>query len=121
MEGEVDRLRSLSWGIGAAFAHVLPDLAESAVFFACRTRNDERYWRMVSRSGKILYREDLPILKIIDPQNRPGVPIPDDLDLEALFDTAAVDICDRHNSLGAEEQSSLPASQRWALDMLRKT
>ena len=51
-EGEVVRLRSLPWGIGAAFVRQSPALAEPAVFFACRTRRDERYWRMISESAK---------------------------------------------------------------------
>ena len=119
-EGEVNRLRALSWGIGAAFVCASSELTEPVVFFACRTRNDERYWRLISQSGKILYRDDLPILRTIDPQNLPGVPIPDDLDLENLFDVAAIDICNRHNSLSVKAQStSLPASQRWALGILR--
>lgn len=118
-EGEIKRLRDLSWGMGAAFARVSPDLTEPAVFFACRTRNDERYWRMVLRSGTILYRDDLPMLRMIDPQGRPGVPIPADMDLEGLFEVAASDICDEHNSQVEGWSTMLPASQRWALDILR--
>ena len=76
-EGEVSRLQDLPWGIGAAFVQCSPTLSEPAVFFACRTRRDERYWRMVSQSGEILSREDLPILRLIDPQEQPGCPIPD--------------------------------------------
>ena len=59
-EGEVARLKDLSWGIGAAFVQRSPTLAEPAVFFACRTRRDERYWRMVSQSGEVLYRKTCP-------------------------------------------------------------
>ena len=120
-EGEVSRLQGLPWGIGAAFVQRSPALAEPAVFFACRTRRDERYWRMVSQSGEILYREDLPMLRLIDPQEQPGCPIPDGLDLERLFAVAADDICASHNALLDPETrfASLPASQRWALDVLR--
>lgn len=118
-EGEIKRLRGLPWGIGAAFVRASPDLAEPAVFFACRTRSDERYWRMVSKSGKMLYRDDLPMLRTIDPQDRPGVPVPADLDLEGLFVAAAADICDRHNSQIEGRSATLPASQRWALGILR--
>ncbi len=120
-EGEVSRLRGLPWGIGAAFVQWSPALAEPAVFFTCRTRRDERYWRMVSQSGEILYREDLPMLRLIDPQEQPGCPIPDGLDLERLFAVAADDICTSHNALLDPETrfASLPASQRWALDVLR--
>jgi superfamily II DNA or RNA helicase len=120
-EGEVERLRNLPWGIGAAFAQRSPSLAEPAVFFACRTRSDERYWRMVSQSGAILHRDDLPMLRLIDPQQQPGISIPNDIDLEHLFAAAAADICAEHNALLDPEVrfASLPASQRWALDALR--
>ncbi len=120
-EGEVGRLQSLPWGIGAAFVQQSPSLSEPAVFFACRTRRDERYWRMVSQSGEVLYREDLPMLRLIDPQNQPGRPIPDELDLERLFTMAAADICAAHNArLDPQIRfAALPASQRWALDVLR--
>lgn len=120
-EGEVNRLQALPWGTGAAFVQRSPTLAEPAVFFACRTRRDERYWRMVSRSGEILHRDDLPMLRLIDPQEQPGQPIPDGLDLEHLFSVAAADICETHNVLLDPDArfASLPASQRWALDVLR--
>ena len=119
-EGELNRLRALSWGIGAAFAQQSPTLTEPAVFFACRTRSDERYWRMVSQSGKILYRDDLPMLRLIDPQDQPGISIPDGLDLEQLFSVAADDICAHHNeSIESNQFASLPPSQLWALGVLR--
>ena len=120
-EGEVDRLRDLPWGIGAAFVQQSPTLTEPVVFFACRTRRDERYWRMVSQSGEILHREDLPMLRLIDPQDQPSARIPDDLDLDRLFAVAAVDICVAHNALLDPQTrfAALPASQRWALNILR--
>ena len=120
-EGEVGRLKGLPWGIGAAFVQQSPTLVEPAVFFACRTRSDERYWRMVSQSEEILHREDLPMLRLIDPKEQPARPIPDGLDLERLFTVAAADICAAHNALldPAMRFASLPASQRWALDVLR--
>ena len=120
-EGEVNRLQNLPWGIGAAFVPRRPTLSEPAVFFACRTRSDARYWRMVSQSGGILHRDDLPMLRLIDPQQQPGSPIPDGLDLERLFTVAAADICAEHNALLDPETRfvALPASQRWALDVLR--
>ena len=120
-EGEVSRLQGLPWGIGAAFVQRSPTLAEPAVFFACRTRRDERYWRMVSQSGEVLSREDLLMLRLIDPHEQPGCPFPDGLDLEHLFTVATADICSAHNALLDPETrfASLPASQRWALDVLR--
>lgn len=120
-EGEVSRLQGLPWGIGAAFVQESPTLVEPAVFFACRTRANERYWRLVSQSGEILYSDDLPILRLIDPYEQAGCPIPGELDLEKLFAEAADDICTAHNALLDPETrfASLPASQRWALDILR--
>lgn len=117
-EGEVARLKGLPWGIGAAFLQRSPTLAEPAVFFACRTRRDERYWRVVSQSGHVLHREDLPMLRLINPYERPGCSIPDGLDLERLFAVAAADICMAHNALLDPKArfGELPASQRWALD-----
>ena len=120
-EGELSRLQGLPWGIGAAFVQQSPAPTGPAVFFACRTRRDERYWRMVSQSGEILFREDLPMLRLIDPQGQAGCPIPHGFDLEHLFAVAAADICETHNALLDPETrfASLPASQRWALDVLR--
>ena len=120
-EGEVARLRGLPWGIGAAFVQRSPTLSEPAVFFACKTRRDERYWRVVSQSGEILIREDLPMLRLIDPQEQPGCPVPKGVDLERLFEVVADDICKSHNALLDPETrfASLPASQRWALNVLR--
>ena len=120
-EGEVNRLRDLPWGIGAAFVQKTPALVEPSVFFACRTRRNERYWRMVSQSGEILHRDDLPMLRLIDPQGQPGSPFPETLDLEQLFAAAASDICQAHNALQDPRTRSadLPASQRWALGILR--
>ena len=120
-EGEITRLKNLPWGIGSAFVQRSPTLAEPAVFFACRTRRDERYWRMVTQSGEVLYREDLPMLRLIDPHEQPGCPVPDGLDLEHLFSVAAADICTAHNALLDPEArfAALPASQRWALNALR--
>ena len=120
-EGEVSRLRDLPWGIGAAFVQQSRTLEEPAVFFACRTRRDERYWRMVSQSGVILHRDDLPMLRLIDPQGQPGCTVPASLNLEGLFSIAAADICKAHNALidPGQRFGALPASQRWALDILR--
>ena len=126
-EDGIDALRDLPWGIGSAFVQPAAGLSEQArlsepaVFFACRTRKGERYWRMVSASGVIMSREDLAMLRVIDPQDQPGCAIPADLDLERLFDAAAADICKQHNALldPNARSGSIPASQLWALDILR--
>ncbi len=120
-EGDLPRLRALPWGSGAAFVSRSAALAEPAVFFACRTRQDQRHWRIVSRSGEILHRDDLPILRLIDPQGQRGCAIPASVDMERLFAAAAEDICAAQNALRepAARSAPLPASQRWALDLLR--
>lgn len=122
-EGELERLKALPWGIGAAFtqpsdsAHVIE---MPSVFFACRTRHGDRYWRYVTIDGTIM-REDLTMLRLIDPKSTPGCAIPESIDLEALFNQAAADICESHNRLAdpAAQEERLPASQRWALSILR--
>ena len=61
------------------------------------------------------------MLRLIDPHEQPGCPVPDSLNLERLFTVAAADICAAHNALLDPEArfAALPASQRWALDVLR--
>ena len=113
-EGEADRVRALPWGIGAAIARATAGLDGPAVFFACRTRDDRRYWRMVSASGAIVQRDDLPILRLIDPAGQESRAVPNDVNLEALFAIAAADICDEHNQPAT--RPTPPASQRWALN-----
>ena len=123
-EGEARRVLGLPWGIGAAFAQ--PDgapfpLSEPAAFFACETRAGERYWRMVSAGGNVLHRDDLPMLRRIDPGGAAALSVPDGLDLEGLFAVAAEDICESHNALldPARRYGDLPPSQLWALRVLR--
>lgn len=120
-EGELNRLQNLPWGIGAAFVSPDKGLTQPAVFFACRAKSGERYWRVVSAAGEILSRDDYPMLLLINPENRPGCPFPEDLDLEQLFDRAAADICQVHNRLRdpAAHAGALPAVQRWALGQLQ--
>ena len=113
-EGEVDRVREMPWGIGAAIARTTAGLDEPTVFFACRTRDSRRYWRTVSASGAIVHRDDLPMLRLIDPAGQESRPIPDDLDLEELFAVAASDIVAAHNQ--PVSAPTPPASQRWALN-----
>lgn len=122
-EGEIARLKALPWGIGAAFVReqeAPPELLPG-VFFACRSRYGDRYWRYVTLAGNVILREDLKMLRLIDPGTTPGSAIPDSVDLEALFDVAAIDICEAHNRLAdpSVQQEKLPASQRWALSLLR--
>ena len=123
-EGEIERLRSLPWGIGAAFIQPTDSRAQKiqvpGVFFACRTRDGDRYWRYVSHDGTMV-TEDLTMLRLIDPGSSLGCAKPESVDLEALFDIAVSDICAAHNRLTdpAALLEKLPASQRWALGILR--
>ena len=103
----------MPWGIGAAIARSDSRIDEPAIFFACRTREDRRYWRMVSASGEILLRDDLPMLQFIDPDGQEHAPVPGSLDLDGLFAVATADICELHNE--PPPSQSLPPSQRWAL------
>ena len=119
-EGELQRIRDLPWGIGAAFVPASTSLTEPTVFFACRTRNDERYWRMVSKSGNVIDAEDLEIMFHINPSGQPGYDIPSDIDFDRLFNIAAEDIVETHNQLTDPTalEGTVPASQRWALEIL---
>ena len=123
-EGDAQRVLDLPWGIAAAFVR-RPDRSPTpggpAVFFACETAAGERYWRTVSGAGEIVHRDDLPMLRLIDPEGAEAGPVPAGLDLERLFGVAAADICERHNALldPARRYGDLPASQRWAVGVLR--
>ena len=125
-EGRANQVLGLPWGIGAAFEQ--PDgtpypLVETAVFFACETRAGERYWRMVSAAGDVLHSDDLPMLRLIDPEGGSARPVPDGLDLDGLFAAATDDICQHHNALldPAQRYGDLPLSQRWAVGVLRSS
>ena len=60
------------------------------------------------------------MLELIYPKEQPGIAISSDFDLEKLFALAADDICKTHNALPEPNRNvPLPASQWWALDMLR--
>ncbi len=119
-EGELQRIRDLPWGIGAAFVPTSTPLTEPTVFFACRTRNEERYWRLVSKSGNVIDAEDLEIMFHINPNGQPGCDIPSDIDFNRLFNIAAEDIVESHNQLTDPTalEGAVPASQRWALEIL---
>ena len=78
-EGEVSRLQGLPWESAPLSCSGRRHWRSLRCSSPCRTRKDERYWRMVSKSGEILYREDLPMLRLIDPQEQPGCPFPDGL------------------------------------------
>jgi superfamily II DNA or RNA helicase len=124
-EGEVERLRSLPWGIGAAFRQGpgVPSLGEPGIFFACRTRGDpgERYWRYIESDGKIV-DTDSEMLRRIDPGNAVSASVESSgINLEDAWQRAVASIVAEHNGRAdprAEEERIGPA-QRFAIDLLR--
>ena len=121
-EGEIPRLREMPWGAGAAFVRHrgTPDLALPAIVFAMRDRHGGRHWRAVTARGEVV-AEPLTILRAADPADEPRAALPDDDYLDWTWGIAAGDVC-RERSAALDPNSSrpsLPASQRWALDLLR--
>lgn len=123
VEGDLGFVKELPWGVGSAFIQQRNFEGLPAVFFACRTSTDQRYWRMVSKDGRILKElDDLEMLLRIRPEDSESIPITEDWDLSALFDVAAKDIVRQHNALSdpAAIDAALPSSQRWAVERLRQ-
>jgi superfamily II DNA or RNA helicase len=122
-EGELDRLRSLPWGIGAAFEQGpgTPSVGSPGVFFACRTRSGERYWRYVEVDGTVIDTES-EMLRRINPGTASAVEAPElRVDLESAWDATVASIVTEHNRRAdprADEERIGPA-QRFALDLLR--
>lgn len=122
-EGEIDRLRALPWGIGAAFRQGpgVPSAGQPGIFFACRTRSGERYWRFVEFNGHVIDAES-EMLRRINPGAAPGVELPtSEVNLEAAWQGAVTTIVAEHNRRAdprADEERIGPA-QRFALDLLR--
>lgn len=121
-EGELEYVRTLPWGIGAKFTRESHHDRLPAVFFACRTRDGHRYWRMVTKSGAVAKElDDLEMLQLIEPGDSSGEELTSDWDLNRAFELAAADIVKEHNALSdpAAIESAVPASQRWATNILR--
>lgn len=116
-EGRGAELKSLPWGIGAAFRQGpdAPSTGAPGVFFACRAKG-ERYWRYVDSQGVI--GEPAPILRRINPGYAPGVDEPP-IDLEAAWANAVASIVEEHNQEAlAGSSESLGPIQQWALEVL---
>ena len=117
-EGRGEELRSLPWGIGAAFRQGagVPSTGAPGFFFACRARG-ERYWRYVDAGGEVL-SEAAPILRRIDPSNAPGIEQPT-IDLETAWEAAVTSIVDEHNAdVSGNAAESVGPIQKWALGLL---
>ena len=71
-------------------------------------------------NGQVL-DEDLTMLRLIDPIEEVQKEIPDSIDTAALFEIAATSICEANNAEAetTDPGERLPASQRWALGILR--
>jgi hypothetical protein len=129
-EGEAQRVLRLPWGVGACFRQTAAGRSTGppGIFFAIRTPpslgepDGRRYWRYVEPESGELQRNDLEILRRIDPTG--GQPVPDaigDVDLEAAWQSAAAEVVEEHNRRAdvREEQEAIGPRQRWALDVLR--
>jgi superfamily II DNA or RNA helicase len=122
-EGELARLDSLPWGIGAAFRQGagVPSSSAPGIFFACRTKAGRRYWRFVETGGAVIVSE-AEILRGIDPGTALGADLDTiGIDLEGAWSIATASIIAEHNGMTdprrAEER--IGPLQSFALDLLR--
>jgi superfamily II DNA or RNA helicase len=121
-EGELARLRALPWGIGATFRQGpgVPSAGNPGVFFACRTRGGQRYWRFVEAAGVV--DTDAEILRRIDPGPAQAEQTPAaGFDLEATWQAAAASIVQEHNRRADPRAAGerIGPAQRFAIDLLR--
>jgi len=119
-EGELDRLRAMPWGVGAAIARSAPEgIVLPGVFFAAQTRHGERKWRFVDSAGNVV-ADDLDMLRLADPEEALAAEMPESLDLDRMWMIAADSICTEHNLRldPAAREKRIPASQRWAREVL---
>lgn len=118
-EGEIDRIGALPWGVGAAFSQgpTVPSTGPPGVFFACRTRDGERYWRYVSEE-EIAWSPPT-LLRRINPGLAPGYEILS-LDLDTAWSIAAASIIEEHNQEAeiVSSDKSLGQIQKWARELL---
>lgn len=121
-EGEVERLRKLPWGVGAAFRQGpgVPSRGAAGVFFACRVGEPAgvswSYWRYVSGEGVL--SEPAQILRRIDPGEAPGIADPE-VDVESAWERAVASIVEEHNrDASAPASASIGPVQKWALTVL---
>ncbi len=116
------RLRELPWGTGAVFRQGpgVPSRGDPGVFFAFRTKGDDRYWRQVRPNGTTRPEPVSSILRRIIPGDAPGLDEPR-ADLEAAWRAATASVVEEHNALAdsQEGEESLGPMQAWALDLLR--
>ena len=122
-EGRISWLKEMPWGVGTAFVRHggTPDLPLPVIVFVMRDRRGRRpHWRAVTARGEVV-TQPLTLLQLADPADESPVALPDDDYLERAWELAAEDVCRAHNASRDPKagRPSLPASQRWALDLLR--
>jgi len=128
-EGELRRVESLPWGIGAVIRPPAGRFrGRPGVFFGARTRGmpgaerGYRYWRFVELEGDDEpVRSDLEILRRIDPEGAEELPTAEGVDLDGAWRRAASEIVAEHNRRADPRiaQESIGSAQRFALDLLR--
>jgi len=121
-EGELDRLSALPWGTGAGFRQGpgVPSTGNPGVFFACRTRGGQRYWRYIEAA--VALDRDAEILRRINPGAAQGEQVPaDGFDLETMWRTASASIVEEHNRRADPRAAGerIGPVQRFAIDLLR--
>lgn len=132
IEGELQRVLALPWGIGAVVRQTAATVGRGrpGVFFATRTKPQKtasggyRYWRYVelesSGSWGSLVTSDLTMLRRIDPAGTTSGSL-DNADLDGAWKLAADSIVTEHNSRSdpRRAQESIGPAQKFALEMLR--
>jgi superfamily II DNA or RNA helicase len=122
-EGELERLASLPWGVGAVFRQGagVPSLGAQGIFFACRTTGGQRYWRFVEVDGAVIDVES-DMLRRINPGGAPSAdPAGASLDLESAWQAAVASIVAEHNRRADPRfaQERIGPAQQFALGLLR--
>jgi superfamily II DNA or RNA helicase len=127
LEGEVARITTLPWGIGAVFRQTPTGASHGApgVFFATRTKpmsgapDGFRYWRYVELDGELV-ESDLEMLRRIDPEQSGAADL-GGVELEAAWKQASASIVEEHNSRADPRaaQEAIGPAQRFALELLR--
>ena len=132
MEGELQRVLALPWGIGAIVRQSAATAGRGSpgVFFATRTKPQKsssdgyRYWRYVELESSgdwgALITSDLTMLRRIDPAGTTEGLL-DDVDLDGAWKLAAESIVTEHNTRSdpRRAQESIGPAQRFALEVLR--
>ena len=119
-EGELERLRSLPWGIGAAFHQgpETPSIGTPGTFLACRTADGSRHWRYLADDGEVLMAPGS-ILRRINPAGADGVASPD-VDLDAVWRAVTASITEELDDASTARSGGLSIGpvQRWARSLL---